>query len=149
MSSKTKKFIEEWHPTIISIIIGAIITLIFKSIKVTELPKELYASSISLFGILIGFLMTSRTLAVGQNENYFIEQIKIAKKYRRFIEFFMISIRWCFVSLILSISGLILDFSNPKDWHYAFIFIWVFSTCQSFITCYRINTITTKIIGGK
>lgn len=148
MNSKTEKFIEEFYPSILSTISAISITLLFKILKINLIPKELYSSTITLSGVLIGFLMTSRTLTIGQSENYLIKQLKISNTYPRLIEFFMISIRWCFMLLIASIIGLIVD-NSQKDIYYIFIGIWFFLVGQSLLTLYRINSFITKIITGK
>lgn len=134
--------IEKYYPILIAIILS-LLCFIYGGIICFDY-SNFYNTSLSIFSILIGFLLTVSTI-INTLDNEAINFIKKSNKYDLFIKYLKPAIYTSLNSLILVVFYVFLKESVVKIDSYINIFL-VFYLTFSLMNCYRFITIFIKII---
>lgn len=135
-------FIEKYYPIIFSLII-CLLSLIVGEIFCFDY-NNFYTTSLSIFSILIGFLLTVSTI-INTLDNEAIDFIKKSDKYYLFIDYLKKSIYSSLNSLLFVVFYILLKESFSKFNIYINTFL-VFYLSFSLLNCYRFIKIFIKII---
>lgn len=133
---------EKYYPAIISMIVSVI------SYTIGEIfcfdYENFYNTSLSIFSILIGFLLTVSTI-VNTLDNEAIIFIKKSDKYYLFIRYLKKSIYSSLNSLLIVIFYILIKESITGISNYINTFL-IFHITLSLLNCYRFIKIFIKII---
>ena len=135
-------FIEKYYPLIFSLII-CLLSFIIGEIFCFDY-NNFYNTSLSIFSILIGFLLTVSTI-INTLDNEAIDFIKKSDKYYLFIDYLKKSIYSSLNSLLFVIFYILLKESFSKFNIYINTFL-IFYLSFSLLNCYRFIKIFIKII---
>ena len=135
-------FIEKYYPLIFSLII-CLLRFIIGEIFCFDY-NNFYNTSLSIFSILIGFLLTVSTI-INTLDNEAIDFIKKSDKYYLFIDYLKKSIYSSLNSLLFVIFYILLKESFSKFNIYINTFL-IFYLSFSLLNCYRFIKIFIKII---
>ncbi len=134
--------IEKYYPFIISIIIS-VLCFTYGEILCFDY-NNFYNTSLSIFSILIGFLLTVSTL-ISTLDNEAITFIKKSEKYYLFIDYLKKSINTSLHSLMLVVFFILFKELLFKINNYVNVYL-VFYLTFSLLNCYRFIKIFIKII---
>ena len=135
-------FLEKYYPFIISIIVS-LLSLVIGEIFCFAYDN-FYNTSLSIFSILIGFLLTLSTI-INTLDNAAIDFIKKSDKYDLFINYLKKSIYTSLNSLILVVFYILFKESVSKVNNYINAIL-IFYLTLSLLNCYRFIKIFIKII---
>jgi putative Mn2+ efflux pump MntP len=135
-------FIEKCYPFLIALVISTL-SFIFGEIFCFDY-NNFYSTSLSIFSILIGFLLTVSTI-INTLDNEAINFIKKSDKYDLFINYLKKSIYTSLNSLIIVVFYIFVkdSFVEINTWTNTFL---VFYLTSSLLNCYRFIKIFIKII---
>lgn len=135
-------FIEKYYPFIISLVVS-VFSFIYGEILCLDFDN-FYNTSLSIFSILIGFLLTVSTI-INTLDNDAIEFIKKSEKFYLFIDYLKKSIYASLYSLLIIVFYILLKESFSKINNYINTFL-IFQITLSLLYCYRFIKIFIKII---
>ncbi len=140
------KLIERWFPLVGSTIITTASSAFINISTVNTFSKDLFSSVLNFEGILIGFLMASKSILVAIEGKKIVQWLKNAGVYKKLLEYFMNAINWSFITIILSIAGIVTNFSIINIWIVFLFFGNIFVLSMSLLYCYRVIYLFSKIL---
>lgn len=135
-------FIEKYYPFIISSIL-CLLSFTYGEIFCFDY-NNFYNTSLSIFSILIGFLLTVSTI-INTLDNEAIQFIKKSEKFYLFIDYLKKSIYTSLYSLLIIVFYILVKDSLSKISNYINTFL-IFHITLSLINCFRFIKIFIKII---
>ena len=143
---RTNRFIEHWHPILIAAFATCLLSFAdYKSlISINEIA--LFEGMLGFQGILVGFLATAKSIIFSIESREVIKQMKKTVVYNKLINYFMDAINAAFISACLSIICLVVDFNAVKTWHVFLLAFWVFFSCLSLLSSYRVISMFSKVL---
>ena len=140
------KLTERWFPLVGAAIIT---TISFKFIECSEIhffAKDLFSSLLNFEGILVGFLMASKSILIAIEGKSIIKWLKDGGVYNKLLQYFMDAINWSFIAIIFSIAGIITSFSIMGICQFFVLYGGIFVISASVLCCYRVIYLFTKIL---
>jgi hypothetical protein len=135
-------FIEKYYPLIASIILSSL-SFTYGDIFCFDYVN-FYNTSLSIFSILIGFLLTVSTI-INTLDNEAIDFIKKSEKFYLFLCYLKKSINTSIYSLLIIIFFILLNKSFDKVIDYINTFL-VYQITLALLNCFRFIKIFIKII---
>lgn len=135
-------FIEKYYPLITSIILSTL-SFTYGGLLCFDYVN-FYNTSLSVFSILIGFLLTVSTI-INTLDNEAIDFIKKSEKFYLFLSYLKKSINTSLYSLLIIILFILINKSFDKIIDYINALI-VFQIILALLNCFRFIKIFIKII---
>lgn len=135
-------FIEKYYPLITSIILSTL-SFTYGGLLCFDY-LNFYNTSLSIFSILIGFLLTVSTI-INTLDNEAIDFIKKSEKFYLFLSYLKKSINTSLYSLLIIIFFILINKSFDKIIDYINTLI-VFQIILALLNCFRFIKIFIKII---
>ena len=113
------------------------------------LPKSLndiFATSTSLSGIFIGFLITAKSILFSIDDRSIIKKLKQTKTYVKLINYFMSAITYSFFLAFISLLSLFIDFNKSNVFNEIIFLFWIFGVILTGSSCYRVISVFSKIL---
>ncbi|MDJ0662113.1 MAG: hypothetical protein QNJ42_21895 [Crocosphaera sp.] len=148
MNRRIRSQWERWYP----LLFGVVALVVYVSLERNfnySLPKSLdnvFSTSTTLSGIVIGFLITAKSILFSIDDKYIIKKLKETNTYNKLINYFMSAIQYAFFLAFISLLGLFLDFKNPSIVHKIIFAIWTFSLVSASSSCYRVIDVFSGIL---
>jgi hypothetical protein len=137
---------ERWYPLLLGV---ASVACYFYWLRNYSFPKSLndiFSTSTTLSGIVVGFLITAKSILFSIDERYIIKKLKETKTYNKLINYFMSAIQYSFILAFISLFCLFIDFGNPQVYHKIFFSIWLFFLVVAGSSCYRVIDVFSRIL---
>src|SRR6476646_700209 len=138
--------IERWYPLILGFTVAFSYYCFLSDYSLPASTKDLFSAIINLSGITIGFLATSKSILVAIDKKFAIKQLKNTGTYKRLINYFMDAIHWAFRLIVVTAICLLVDFSQPLEWHSILFSIWLFVLATAGFSYYRVIDIFAAIL---
>lgn len=138
-------FFERWYPTTVGILVTVAWWAVGHPLLGKEEARDLYATSMSLASITVGFLATAMSIVAASPENSLIRQLKES----RYMEDLIRYLREPFsVGLFFAALSLVGFFCNGLSGHAANAFgaIWVASAGSLLASMYRIGMVFVRFL---
>ena len=108
--------------------------------------KDVLGAVVNIAAIFVAFLSTIWSILISMENKRVIQLLQDAGYYKLLFDYLSSAIRWLFFLAVISAFGLLIDFTQPKDWYrYAFGF-WIFVLVTSLVSCWRIARIFSKVL---
>ena len=148
MNRRIRSQWERWYP----LLFGVVALVFYVSLERNfsySLPESLdnvFSTSTTLSGIVIGFLITAKSILFSIDDKYIIKKLKETNTYNKLINYFMSAIQYAFILAFISLFGLFLDFKSPSLFHKITFAIWIFSLVTASSSCYRVIDVFSGIL---
>jgi hypothetical protein len=140
------KLTERWFPLVGAAIITTTSSKFIEYSEINFFAKDLFSSLLNFEGILVGFLMASKSILIAIEGKSIIKWLKDGGVYNKLLQYFMDAINWSFIAIIFSIAGIITSFSIIGIWQFFVFYGGIFVISASVLCCYRVIYLFTKIL---
>lgn len=142
-------FIEKHYPFFLSVAIMVIGNMVFLHYSEIKLRYDIFATTISIGSILLGFLVTTLSILFAISSSTIIKELKQSGAYRLITRYLMSAINSSFLALVINLIGLLIPLRSgisryPEE---IYIFsVWIFSTALPIIATQRALWLLNKMI---
>jgi hypothetical protein len=139
---------ERWYPLLWGIASFACYWILDQKYNLTfpNSLSDIFATSTTLSGIIVGFLITAKSILFSINETHIVKRLKKRQLYSKLINYFMFAIKCSFLLSMVSIVGLFIDFTNPELIEKAVFSLWVLFLFMAGSSCYRVIDVFAYIL---
>lgn len=111
-------FWEQWHPLGLGIVVSATYLLIpaTRQYVFPDTLPNLLAAVITVAGVAIGFLATSKSILVSIDDKPIIQRIRDGGLYPRIVGYIKAATFWSFLLTIASVLALLVDYRGLTAW---------------------------------
>jgi type III secretory pathway component EscU len=140
---------EKHYPLAISLILLGMSRVFISYFPDIKLRTDILAASISISGIVIGFLITTQSILFAIDNSSIIKALKQLKVYNKLVSYLMSAIHWSFLVAIINLIGLFIQFkaeeaSTSIQLNYSLV--WIFTISGMALSCYRIVRLLNRVL---
>lgn len=140
------KIIEKWYPFTVGGMVAALYLWLGWYKDMPPNLKELLAAVISVSAIAVGFMATAKSILFSIEKKRAVRMLKEAGEFSTLIDYLMASVNWSFLLGLLSVVGLVLDFSKMAWWRPCLAAMWLLLFVTAGVACYRVIHVLSKIL---
>lgn len=106
--------------------------------------QAIYATLASVFGALLGFVITALSIVLGYASDERMKRIRQSKHYATLWKIFISSTRWLALVTVVTITALVFDRdAHPRPW---FLYVTVATTCIAIARVARVVWVIEQLV---
>jgi hypothetical protein len=141
--------VEKYYPLTVSSILCCISYIVIPHFPHIRLRTDILAASISISGIVIGFLITTQSILFAIDNSPIIKSLKQFDVYKKLISYLMNAIHWSFLVAIINLVGLFIQFKIGEvitSFQLIYSLFWIFTISGMALSCYRVVRLLNKLL---
>jgi hypothetical protein len=140
---------ERMYPLVVSLALTALLAVLISSAKFypsSSAFSNILSASIDLSAITVGFSVTVLSILPSLDGRRAIKNLRDVKAYSALISYLAHSAISFLALVVLSMAGLLVDFSTPKGWHFWVSIGWIFVFFLACSNYYRAITLFLEVL---
>ncbi|OYQ79080.1 hypothetical protein B9T12_04715 [Wohlfahrtiimonas chitiniclastica] len=133
---------ERIYPYCITVLVGAGCMYIYSKNSFPTLEKEFFSTAVALFGVLLGFLSTTKALLIGMNSPV-IEFLRESSRMDDLINYIAQAVWGCFIACLANIVAF---FVSGSSWFDYYIIVLVLVCVFALTAFFRITRLMISIL---
>jgi hypothetical protein len=139
-------WIEKFCHVAMGFLVGIIYFFECSHVTLPPSMKDVLGAVVNISAIFVAFLSTIWSILISMENKRVIQLLKDAEYDKLLFQYLSAAIRWLFILAVISAVGLLIDFTQPKNWYHCAFSFWLFVLVTSFISCWRIIRIFSKVL---
>lgn len=143
-------FAERHYPWLGGMISGGICYLLLRHWTIPPGTKDLLAGLLNVAAIMVGFLVTAKSILLSIDDRWIIKRSKEAGAFEMLVGYMVAATYWWLGTALLSALGVAMIPSSLADWQkiiaVRMFAVWVFVAATSVLAAFRVLTIYSSIL---
>lgn len=133
---------EELYPYIITSIVGIIASYLLYKKSLPSLDENLFSASLGLFGVLLGFLSTTKAILIGMRSPV-IQYLQENNGMERLLNYIAEAVWGCFIACLFNIVAF---FVKSTSYYQCYSILWISSSVFALTAFFRITRIMLSVL---
>lgn len=141
---------ERHYPWLGGLVSAGVCYWLLRTSTIPPGTKDLLASFLNVAAIMIGFLVTAKSILLSIDDKWIIQRSKEAGAYEMLVSYLVAATYWWLITALLSALGVALVPPTLQDWQHIIAVrlfsFWIFAASTAILTALRVLTIYSSIL---